>query len=336
MARSREHASAMPSAPAMTRAAPPLRWLFADAPRRAQAWRYWCVDTAAGLYNAGLHHAMRALPIDACSSVGAFFTLYSPRLYRASDARARRAWCRLRPDEAAPAAVDAAMKRLWRCVNRTMAEFSVLHRLWDAGRISVTGLEHLAAARAAGRPLLVAVLHLGNWETVLIAGIRSGFPGSGIYLPLDNRFDRHLATRARDRYRGGQIPAGPGALRAALQVLREKREPFVIFIDELARGRVQAPLFGRAPRADSNIAYAARLAAMTGAALIPAYCRRLGDEARFAVEFLPPVEIVTGADHDAPLAANVARINAAIEPVIRDHLDQWYFLLDLDLGAESL
>ena len=312
---------------------PPLHWLFVDARRRSQAWRYWIVDTALGLYNSAIHHGLRALSIDACSNFGAFLAFYSPLVFRASDRRARAAWCRLRPEAADPASVDAAMRRLWRCVGRTMAEFSVLHRLWGAGRIAVSGIEHLEAARAAGRPTLVAVLHLGNWETVLVAGIERGFAGSGIYLPPENRFDRRVARRARDRYRGGQVAAGPGALRAALRALHENRAPFVIFVDEFARGRVQAPAFGRAPRADSNIAYAARLAAMTGAVLIPAYCVRRGEQAQFDVRFLPPVDIVGAGDRTTVLAENIARINNAIEPVIRRHLDQWYFLLDLEFDA---
>lgn len=319
----------------MSGKAPPIHWLLSDAERRLRAWRYWGIDTAAGLYNSALHYTMRLLPIDACSALGAFLAFYSPLVYRASDRRARKAWARLRPGEADPAAVDAAMRRLWRCIGRTMAEFSVLHRLWGAGRISLTGIEHLQAARATGRPLLVAALHLGNWETVMVAGVNQGFRGSGIYLPPENRFDRRLARKARNRYQAGQVPAGPGALRAALRLLRTGREPFVIFVDELARGRVQAPAFGRSLRRDSNIAYAARLAAMTNAALIPAYCVRQGEAARFEIRVLPPIDMVAADERDAALAANIARINAVIEPVIRDHLDQWYFLLDLEFEDEA-
>lgn len=320
----------------MTESVPPLHWLLLDPRRRSRAWRYWVVDTAVGFYNSTLHYLMRALPIDACSGLGAFLAFYSPFVYRASDTRARKAWVRLRAADSDPAAVDAAMRRLWRCVGRTMAEFSVLHRLWRAGRISVTGVEHIHAARAAGKPLLIAALHLGNWETVLVAGISLGLGGAGLYLPPENRFDLRIVRKARDRYQGGQVPAaGPEALHAALHLLRARREPFVIFVDELARGRVQAPAFGRRLGRDSNIAYAARLAAMTKAALIPAYCVRLGEAARFEVHVLPPIEMIATEDRDAELDANIERINAVIEPVVRDYLDQWFFLLDLEFEDEA-
>lgn len=314
----------------MDRTVPPLRWLLANAERRGRAWSYWIVDPLVGLYNTVLHYAMRLLPIDACSNLGAFLSFYSPLFFRESDARARKAWIRLRPQESEPASVDAAMRRLWRCISRTMAEYSVIDRLWDAGRISVEGIEHMHAARSADKPLLIAALHLGNWEAVLVSGIMLGFPGSGIYLPLENRFDMRLAIKTRNRYKGKQVPAGPGALRAALRALHEKQGPFVIYVDEFIRGHVQAPAFGRPLRARGNIAYAARLAAMTNATLIPAYCVRLDDSARFKVHFLPPIELVQTGNRDADVITNVGRIDAVIEPIVRKYLDQWYFLLDLE------
>ena len=312
---------------------PPARWLLADAEKRGRAFKYWIIDPVVGLYNTVLHYSMRLLSIDACSNLGAFLSFYSPTFFPAADARARAAWIRLRPEESDPASVDAAMRRLWRCISRTMAEYSVIDRFWDAGRISVEGLEHMHAARAAGKPILVAPIHLGNWEIGLVSANHLGITGSGIYMPLENRFDMRLAISARNRYKQGQVPAffGPGVLMTALNELREKGGPFVIYIDELSRGRVQAPAFGRPLRVEGNIGYVARLAAMTNAALIPAYCERLNDSAQFKLQFLPPVELMQTGKSKADAIVNVARINAVIEPIILEHLDQWYFLLDLVL-----
>jgi KDO2-lipid IV(A) lauroyltransferase len=285
-----------------------------------------------GLYNTALHYVLRALPIDACSNFGGFLSFYSPFFFRDADTRARAAWARLHPEQADQASADAMMKRLWRSIGRTMTEYSVIDRLWDAGRISVEGIEHMQAARTANKPLLVAALHLGNWETVMVAGIRMGFPGSGVYLPLDNRFDMRLAMRARKRYQSNPVSgaAGPSAMRTAVRMLRTSRQPFALYIDEFIRGRVQAPAFGRTLRPDSNLGYVARLAALTGGIVIPAYCVRTGDSAHFTVRFLPPVDIATSGDRNADLTTNMKRINDAIEPVIRQHFDQWFFALDIE------
>jgi KDO2-lipid IV(A) lauroyltransferase len=296
-----------------------------------QAWQYYFVDTVVGLYKTVLHYVFRLLPINACSNFGAFWAFCAPAMYRESDARARRNVAVLRPDLADAGQIDATMRTLWRNVSRTVAEYAVIDRLWDAGRIVVEGADAMLAAQATGKPIVICEIHLGNWEVMAASAIRSGIHGSGLYLPVPNRFDRRLMRKARDRYEGGQIAAGPNALREARRILSHGGA-FLIPVDEELRGRVQAPAFGRALLPNSNIGYAARLAAATGAAVFVGYCLRNGDRASFKVGFLP-VQIVATGDRHADAVANMRRINDVAEPVIRIHINQWFFLLDLELES---
>jgi len=296
---------------------------------------YWVRDPALGFLNNAIHHTLRICSIDACSAFGAFISPFSAKRFVPSDRRARRNWRALRPEAADPASEDAAMRRLWRSVSRTMCEFSVLHRLWDEGRIEVAGVEHMDAVRDAGKPILVACVHLGNWEAIPVVGIRVGHPGSGIYWPLENRFDTRIAVKARERYGAILYPGdGPGAMRAAIAALYERKGPFVVFIDECINDHVYAPAFGRPLKPEGNIAYVARLAVRTGAEIIPAYCVRLDDSARFKVTFLPPVSLIRGRG-ESDLMANIAAINTVIEPIVRKHLDQWYFVLDFEFEDQA-
>jgi Kdo2-lipid IVA lauroyltransferase/acyltransferase len=311
-------------------APPPVAWLFKDSAHRHRVLRYWIRDPAVGLIEFVLYYLTRLLPVDACSWLGAVTTYLTRHLYRESDARARKLWPVLRP-EVDRAAIDAAMDRLWRNVGRTMHEYSILDRLWAAGRIEVADMKHVDEARDRGQPILVATVHLGNWETVLVAGISSGHHGSGLYEPLENRFEDRMAIKVRASYGARFVAAGANSLRAALRELRSRRGPFIIYVDEFVRGRVQAPLFGRQLRMDSNIVYAVRLAAMTDAALIPAYSLRLDDSARFKVQVLPPLDLARTGDREADVVENAKRLDAILAPIIRAHLDQWYFALDLDL-----
>ena len=314
-------------------APPPLRWLFGNAEQRRTARRYWLRDPAVGSAELALHYALRLLPIDACSFSGAAITYLTRRLYPESEARARKAWTVLRPAEADPAAVDAAMDRLWRNIGRTMHEYSVIDRLWNAGRIEVCDIEHLHRARDQGKPILVAPVHLGNWEVILVAGIACGHCGSGIYEPPPNRFEHRIANAVRARYGARFVAAGPHSVREAVRELKARRGPFIVYIDEFIRGRVQAPSFGRRLHSDANIAYAVRLAAMTGAVVIPAYCLRLGDGARFKVQFLPPLPLAGTGDREADIAESVRRLDTVIAPIIQVHLDQWYFALDFEFDT---
>lgn len=310
--------------------APPFGWIFDTGERRRQAFRYWVADTTLGLLNTGLHYGLRLLPISACSALGGMMGAFAKYRYRESDVRARKAWKRLRPDEADEASTDAAMKRLWRNVGRTMAEFSVLDRLWPSGRIAVTGLEHLDAARATGRPLMFLGLHLGNWETIPVALLAQGLRGASIYIVPDNRFDHAVANRARDRIGGAYIKAGRNAAFEAIKFIRRKKQCVLMYVDELARDRVWAPAFGRPLRAEGNIAYIQRLARVAGAIIVPLYSTRVHGQARFEVTILPPLKLIDTGERDADIMANVAMIDATIDPIIRAHLDQWYYVLDFE------
>ena len=309
---------------------PPLRWLLDTSERRRQVLRYWLFDTCTGLLNYGLHYGLRLLPIDVCSAFGAMMGPIARYRYPLSDARARTAWSRLRPNEADKASTDAAMKRLWQCVGRTMAEFSVLDRLWAAGRISVTGTEHFEAARASGRPLIFLGLHLGNWETIPVTLLAQGWRGASIYIPPENRFDHAIANRARDLTGGSYIKADRKAGFEAIKTIQDKKQQLLMYVDELARDRVWAPAFGRPLRAEGNIAYILRIARMTNALIVPLYSVRVAGRARFQVTVLAPLAPVETGHRDADLLANVAMIDALIDPIIRAHLDQWFYVLDFD------
>jgi KDO2-lipid IV(A) lauroyltransferase len=316
-------------------ARPPFRWIFngTDAQRGA-AFRYWIRDSIVGPINVVLHYSMMIVPIDVASAVGAFCGQLAKYRYPQSDARAREVWKRLRPAEADQASTDAAINRLWRNVGRTMVEFSVLHRLWGAGRIELVGQEHIVAARATGRPLAFIGIHLGNWETLGPSLVATGNPFGAIYMLPDNRFDHFIATRARNRYGAELIRPERNAGRQAIRHLNEKRT-LLMYVDELARGRVWAPAFGRPLRTGGNLSYTLRIARKTNALVLPIYCLRQSEQARFKVTVLPPLQLRETADEDADLMANLATIDAVLDPIIRANLDQWFFGLDFEFEDDQ-
>ncbi len=282
-----------------------------------------------GLVKNAVHHGLRLLPIDWCSHVGALGAKTAPARYPKSDARARRAFKRLRPEASDPAWLDAAMNRLWRNIGRTMAEYSVLDRLWDAGRIEIEGVQHFHTAKATGKPRIIIGLHLGNWEVIGPALIKCGHPVNVVYLRPDSEFEHQIVIKVRNRYGVKLVAPTPYSPREAIRILQKNEEAFGIYVDEFARNRVHAPAFGRKLQPSGNIAYVARLALMTGAVVLPIYAVRVGDRAQFKVTFLPPVEMVNTGDREADVMENIRRIDALIEPIIRANLDQWYYVLDL-------
>jgi hypothetical protein len=63
------------------------------------------------------------------------------------------------------------------------------------------------------------------------------------------------------------------------------------------------------------------------------HCLRIDDRAQFKITVLPAVDIAREGDQHSDLLTNILRINEIIEPIVRENLDQWYYTLDLELGA---
>jgi KDO2-lipid IV(A) lauroyltransferase len=110
------------------------------------------------------------------------------------------------------------------------------------------------------------------------------------------------------------------------QGLRELKEGRVVavFGDEGREGRLMAPFFGRPPHVAGNLAVAARLARATDAVIVVNHVLRLPGN-RFRVVFHPPRRLPPGR---RDLLADVVELNGWIEPIIRENLDQWFFLDD--------
>jgi KDO2-lipid IV(A) lauroyltransferase len=299
-------------------------------PQLRQWRRYWLCDPLLGGLDFTLHHAGRALPTEWCSAIGGRLGVLNGRhRYHRVRERAERAYLTLAGDSAGPGDAAAGVMRLFDNVGRVMLEFSVLDRLWAEGRIALVGSEHFLAARAAGRPVIVMGLHLGNWETIGPTIVGLGFRGfKAFYQPPRSRFEHKIALAARARYGVIVLRPGVAAARAARRLLVEERGVLLVYADEERRGHVSAPLFGRAIPDRANLLDIVRLAWASGAAVIPAYAERLGG-ARFRVTYLPPVELAPeGEDPAANLTDNVHRLDRIITPLVRARLDQWYMLLE--------
>lgn len=308
--------------------APPWRWQ--DSSARLALWRWWVRDPFQGARDLVPHWLLRPLPTPLVTRIGARLSQGREQRHPEASARARALLRQLRPG-ASEAEIAALLRAHWHHLGRTFAEFSVLHRFWAEGRIEVTGLEHLEAVRAAGRPLVVAGLHVGSWEALHTGLSGLGVRFFGIYQRLPNRFRMRIADAARNRIRragGPGVALAPtlGAVFTAHRLLESREAALLYYVDEYWEGRVHAPALGRPVIIEGNIARAVRLASATGAAVIPAYALRIGEDARFRLTFLPEVPIGPQGRGRAGILADIQALDTAIEPVIRAHPEQWMML----------
>jgi len=315
-------------------AGPPFSALLEGGDKRQRWLKHWIGDPIQGAINHGTHAALRPIPAGACSWLGAFLAPLARR-YNAKRIFAQRIEHNLkalRPDLATnPAAAGRALAGWWRNVGRVYAEFSAIDRFWEEGRVELAGREHLEAALASGRPLILPSVHLGTWEAIGVAMVKGlNLPVIGVYQPQPSRFSNRIIYRVRQRYGVKVLPPGQRTARQLHRLVGGNHAHLVMFIDEERANQSHVPLFGRPIPQRGNAVTVVKLARAAKAMLLPVHMLRVGGT-RFRLTFMAPMELVESGDARADIARNVERISARFEPLIRENIEQWYMLAELRL-----
>lgn len=186
---------------------------------------------------------------------------------------------------------------------------------WKRARVlalvkSVEGQEHLDAALASGRGVLLAMPHIGAWE---LAGLHCSarYPMTGLYRPVRIREADALFLAGRTRFGATMSPAGVAGVRSLRRALQSGAISIMLPDTDPNLGQsVFAPLFGEP--ANTSI-LVSRLARGSGAAVLMCFVERLGIGRGFRVHFRPTSPEVIA---DDPVCAASA-MNREIESVIR-------------------
>ncbi len=183
--------------------------------------------------------------------------------------------------------------------------------------IRCEGLEHFEAARRNGRGVLVATGHLGNWELSAFAHAWLTAPMNVVVRPLDNPLLDDFLRRRRE-LSGNRSISKRDIARPILKALAAN-EAVGILVDHnsAADSGVFVDFFGVPACADSGFA---KLAARSGAAVIPGFALWSEKERKYVLRFYPRIPI-TG----DPLL-DTARVQQAIEEIVRAHPNQWLWI----------
>ncbi len=191
---------------------------------------------------------------------------------------------------------------------------------WDSdkisGRIDFPDRKILDEALAAGKGVILATGHIGNWE---LPGLLLGLLGYPLGVVAGEQMNSLLTgpvKRAKEERGIGVI--GPGqSYRKLYHMLKAGGLVALLLDGDIFEGGIPVELFGREVNLPRG---AARLAMSTGAPVLGAYCRRISDDlSKLSMETLiapgEAARIGESATHD--------RIFPAIEGYIRDNSDQW-------------
>lgn len=305
---------------------PAFSTLFKSSDDRRRFIREWITKPLGYVRDLLGHFALKLLPIDVCSNLGAFLgRIVMKSKHKGAVANMRRNLEIILPD-ASVEEREAILTRNCENLGRLMTEFSVLTRICrDEERVKVFGLQAVEQATKNG-PVVLIVLHLGNWEVLSSISKKIGIPFHTFFLPLDNPVERWVTARVRQQLGAKLLPEGMLGIGPALQVLKQGGVVSLL-CDEAFAGEIRGPFFGRPVHLKGNLALATRLARRTGAKLCILHTARQ-QTANFDCHFSPVITLpgVHEARVDEDMLNDVRYVNTLVEPIVKSYLDQWYYL----------
>jgi lauroyl/myristoyl acyltransferase len=226
-------------------------------------------------------------------------------------------------EEATRAQVARSTRRAMQNLVRTYVdEFRLPAMSGEAlkAAIDIHGLQHLEAARALGKGVIIASAHYGSPQLVgqLLAVL--GYPTTVVVEHTQPEALFEFMTRMRSSHGLKMLPIDK-PLTPLIRALRKENGVVGLVVDYDVSGTgIVMPFMGEETRvADGPV----QLALRTGAPIIVGFCRRTRD-LRYEATLLPPLSL-TGlpADEKEATRTGTARLMSVLESFIRSDPAQW-------------
>jgi KDO2-lipid IV(A) lauroyltransferase len=190
--------------------------------------------------------------------------------------------------------------------------------------LTVKGLEHIEEALAQGKGLVLATAHFGSPDGLIYL---ASFFSYRVTAPAEHlrpeRLFRYLLSL---RKRGGLtlLPAD-GPLLSLFRALKRNEIVAVAADRDTTESGITVDFFGAPARLpDGHV----QLAMRTGARLALAFGKREPDNS-LTIEIHPPLELEDTGDFKRDVRANMGKVVAGLERVIRTHPEQWLIFYPL-------
>ncbi|WP_107915588.1 LpxL/LpxP family Kdo(2)-lipid IV(A) lauroyl/palmitoleoyl acyltransferase [Luteibacter sp. OK325] len=223
--------------------------------------------------------------------------------------------------ELAPAEQTALVRANLCDVGMMLAEFALGWMGSDRAianvPVTVDGLEHLEAARAAGRGVLLVGGHFSHLE-LSARLVSSRIRIAGMYRRMDSEVFEFAVLRSRLHYADAMFDKDD--IRGTVRYLKKGGTLWYAPDQDMrSKDNVFVPFFG--VRA-ATITATHHLARLSGALVIPFYHRRLPDDTGYAMRLGAP--LADFPSDDAEL--DTARVNAQIEGMAREAPEQYLWV----------
>ncbi|QNI36083.1 lysophospholipid acyltransferase family protein [Edaphobacter albus] len=221
---------------------------------------------------------------------------------------------------------EAVLKEVYRNLGYLLAEFCLMpsYTAEQASKfIRYAGLENYLRAREKGKGVLVLTGHLGAWELSSFYHSLMGYPMGMVIRRLDNPLVDQFVNRIRCRH-GNRVIHKDDFARGLIASMRAGETVGILMDTNMTPPQgVFVPFFGVPACTASGMA---RVAAKTGAAVVPGFLLWEKTEQRYVLHFGEEVPVVCTGDAEADADANTAAFTAVIESYVRRYPEQWLWM----------
>jgi Kdo2-lipid IVA lauroyltransferase/acyltransferase len=221
---------------------------------------------------------------------------------------------------------ETLLRRDYRNLGWLLAEFCQMPKYTpeSASRfIRYEGFENFAQARARGKGVLVLTGHLGAWELSSFYHSLMGHPMGMVIRRLDNPLVDMFVNRIRCLH-GNRVIHKDDFARGLISSMRAGETVGILMDTNMTPPQgVFVPFFGIEACTASGMA---RVAAKTGAAVVPGFLLWEEAEGQYVLHFGKELEVVKTDDSESDALVNTAAFTAAIEGYIRRYPDQWLWM----------
>ena len=221
---------------------------------------------------------------------------------------------------------ERILREEYRNLGYLLAEFCLMrgYTAARAGRfIRYEGLENYLQARERGKGVLVLTGHLGAWELSSYYHSLMGYPMGMVIRRLDNPLVDHFVNRIRCLH-GNRVIHKDDFARGLIASMRAGETVGILMDTNMTPPQgVFVPFFGVDACTASGMA---RVAARTGAAVVPGFLLREGDSDRYVLQFGEEIPLAVTGDPETDAMANTAAFTAMIEAYVRRYPEQWLWM----------
>jgi KDO2-lipid IV(A) lauroyltransferase len=221
---------------------------------------------------------------------------------------------------------EVILRSVYRNLGYLLAEFCKMPDYTAEGAsrfIRYEGLDNYLKARDKGKGVLVLTGHLGAWELSSFYHSLMGMPMGMVIRRLDNPLVDEFVNRIRCLH-GNRVIHKDDFARGLIASMRAGETVGILMDTNMTPPQgVFVPFFGVAACTASGMA---RIAAKTGAAVVPGFLLWEESERRYVLRFGAELEVRHTGDAEGDALANTAAFTAEMERYIRQYPEQWLWM----------